>query len=463
MRKEVLKEADSPAFNGSLERIRFDGFSIGDGLKEGVLYGEGKNCAIDGTNGVGALRAGIGLTARKEFSVYPVPYMDDPLYKLVDFRFNRGGWSFGRMMVAVTENGKVYDISTGEAVLLRDFGQRTEFFPVLDTVEGYTYYVFYNSLGTWRFDFAGKFNVLEVPEGVQCGCNFAERSFLAVKPFGIRFSRVMAPLDFTEDEKDGGWLHLPDDKGDSVAFETVNGKLYLFREKGIYELEVADSATNFSVREVAYGGKRIFRGGVKRVGDKILFLTEGGLRCLDKQGVKRLCEGFDFAPLVGEGQDCRCAEADGVYLLQYVKKNGAVRSVAVLPENGCAYESFEKLGLCDVGEETIFTVGGWPYCLIADGEMPAWEERSFTVRKNFGGEYTLKRITFEGKGEVTVSVSNGRASRVAELDLSYGRRTIDVAIKGDGSDGGVTIELRLKKGAVVRAAVAEVYRLKGGR
>lgn len=128
---------------------------------------------------------------------------------------------------------------------------------------------------------------IEGAPGGRCGAVYSERIFVA-DGSRLRWSKPLAPTDWTETVQGAGELHLPSECGEILALLPFRGKLCLFRERGIELLRAEGDTLAFRLERVPYACGGIIGGSVRAVGSRAVFLTGSGLFSFDGSGCERL-------------------------------------------------------------------------------------------------------------------------------------------------------------------------------
>ena len=294
-------------------------------------------------------------------------------------------------------------------------------------------------------------------------CYYKDRLFCAVEPHSLAYSAPLFPNDFTESIDDGGKIALPKRKGNIVALLPMKNALYLFYEYGIFVLEGAGSPRDFVVREIGYGGGRIFADSVGTCavgGEKAFFLAENGVYVFDGNKAEKTCQNLPIKP-VCEGQVCVHAEFDGKYYVSFLSQDNVRKAVCVDGESGLGYFTFEAFG-ASVDEGIAFCVadGAVKTFCSNGGSLPLGKAYSYNLSNaDFDCEErkVVKKLVLHGGGNVRVRLSGEKKSKEQLFDLTNGRAEATFGVRGKLFDFTIT----LQEGAYLRAVEVEYLTLSG--
>lgn len=317
-------------------------------------------------------------------------------------------------------------------------------------------------VGNWGVHFYNEdegFSDSAIIRATHFGCWAKDRLFCAVNEHTIAYSAPLEHRNFVENVDDSGRITLPSDKGKIVALVTLKDEVYVFFEYGISKLVPAGSARDFKVRRLGYNGGLIFEDSVGACGEKIFFLTLGGLCVLENDVSKKTCENLPILPKE-RGQVCYHGVGDGYYCLSYVQENGENKCVTVHGESEEGYFSFVPKGLCSLRGKSCFSWNSGLYIMRENSALPTGEVRKFTAKNiRFGVDdvKTLKSLRVFGEGRITVQVATGRRVKEMELSLVGGFADMRVCMRAKAFSLSITLET----GACVRAIQADMTLLNG--
>lgn len=126
------------------------------------------------------------------------------------------------------------------------------------------------------------------------------------------FSDDFDPENWNVSSEEAGYISFADECGDALAAVSFAGYLYIFREHGIYRLTAYGDQSDFVLKKVFTSVGRIYKDTIALCGDRIMFLTDDGVRTFDGYGVKESVK--ELPELVFPAQ-CRAAYHDGAYWL----------------------------------------------------------------------------------------------------------------------------------------------------
>ncbi len=443
----------------TVDDFRADTYGKGHALAGGGRFAANSSCC-DFADGV--LSTGIGL---RGYAFGGEEILADERLQNTDFFFFVEGQNEQQQptlkLFCVSLEGKMYTYYEKNWVFTFDFKNRVKVAWALNK-DGKKQYYFAGENGVHRLNgFIGFETSIKTPTADLC--YYKDRLFCAVKPHSLVYSAPLSPNDFTESIDDGGKIALPKGKGNIVALLPMKNALYLFYEYGIFVLDGAGSPRDFAVREIGYGGGRIFGdsvGGCAVGGEKAFFLAENGVYVFDGNKAEKTCENLPIKP-VCEGQVCVHAEFDGKYYVSYLSQNYAREAVCVDGESGLGYFTFEAFG-ASVDEGIAFCVADGAvktFCLNG-GSLPlgnAYTYKLSNVDFGCGERKTVKKLIVHGGGNVRVCLSGERKSKEQLFDLANGRAEAAFGLRGTVFD----LTITLQEGAFVRAIEAEYLTLSG--
>lgn len=95
------------------------------------------------------------------------------------------------------------------------------------------------------------------------------------------FSDDFDPENWNVSGDEGGYISFSDECGDALAAVSFLGYLYIFREHGIYRLTAYGDQSEFSLKKLFTSTGMIYKHTIVLCGDRIVFLTDDGLRAFD--------------------------------------------------------------------------------------------------------------------------------------------------------------------------------------
>lgn len=256
-----------------------------------------------------------------------------------------------------------------------------------------------------------------------CIAYFRERLF-AAGDYAVYYSDPQNAESFARTQSGGGCLLLPHGEGKILDMVEFEDKLYLFRERGIFEVEVAGDFSDFRVkRRDGMGTTYLSRTAVVG-GEKIYFFTQSGLYTFDG-GKCRKVKGSGCS-FVDETGRCKATFFEGKYYLA-ASVNG-VRNIYVydpVMETG-SYLNIPADEVESMEGKLYANVGDGLYELYGEGIFPTVTDKPYLETDlsylGFGdGRKRLLAVTLSGKGNFTLTVTN-EEGRSVTLSLSAGER-----------------------------------------
>ena len=448
----TYKEAFAPKVTEKLHS--FSRFSIGGKGESGTIVSH-DSAHCDCTDG--KLRCGLGV---RNYNLFEGGiFVQGNLPEVAEF-FPFAVGSAERKLGFMSTNGTAYyyDDNEGKWVQQDSFFTETKAVTAVDKTGAY-HTVYIGGAGVfrqteWGISFCGIDGALPV------ACAFMGRVFFALDGRTIVYSAAYEPYEFTHSLHGGGKLILPNENGDIVAILPFEREVYIFYERGISVLTVGGSPRDFSVRKVEYNGGRIFSRSVTACGNKIFFLTESGFCSYGKSGLEKVCENLDFS----QRQPTRVrskATFNGRYICAFSASDGQSYTIVIDGETGVGYDAFTVEGLSEYLSHALCVSNFAVQELCEGGALPSvGKQRTFRFYESFGdGVKTLKRISFTGKGKLTLCVSNGRKSKLFALDLSTGKTEARICLRGRR----FAFSLAIEDGTVVEGVKALTEVLQGVR
>ena len=196
-------------------------------------------------------------------------------------------------------------------------------------------------------------------------CVHAERIFATVsgEQNKVWFSADFNPENWKVSGDGAGYIDFDDEGGKVIKVVKFLNYVYVFRDFGVERLTAFGAQTDFSVSKIYTASARIYPDTIVPLGDRIVFLTEEGLKCLDGYNVQNIFADLsDF--LSKDKRNAVATGMDGKYFLAAnmvfpgdfaVKFLDEVRDQGVYNTNG--------LAVCDVKKNKMTLLRGWIYAL----------------------------------------------------------------------------------------------------
>ncbi len=249
--------------------------------------------------------------------------------------------------------------------------------------------------------------------GASCCAVHYERLFTA-SGFRVRWSRALAPEDWTESPQGAGYVDLPSDGGNIVALIPYKEKLYLFRERGISQLRVLGDNLNFKAVEMPFACGNIAPLSVVNCGERILFITENGLYAFN---------GGVCARLKGSGSHLwesvsQAAFRGSRYYACIKTKTAGIRLFSYDCEEETGYFMRARAQSVACCRETYYVEDGTLFRVTPCGFSPLdrFECTLKTELSSFGLSYGMKYldgIALGGKGYFRIRAENERGEGCA--------------------------------------------------
>lgn len=430
----------------------FTRFAIGGRAGNGVLVSH--DCVhCDCTDGT--LRSGIGL---RDYALFEGGIFVQGNMPEADefFAYADGGTERKLGFISTGGTPYYYDDNEGRWVQEESYYTQTKALTAMDKTGAYhTLYI--GGSGVFRQTQTGR-SFCGFEYALPVACAFMGRVFFALDERTLVYSEAYEPYEFTESLHGGGKIVLSGENGKIVAMLPFEGEVYLFFERGISVLTAGGSPREFALRKMEYHGSKIFARSVTACGNKIFFLTEDGFFTVGKSGLAMTGENLELAhrqPTRVRGK----ATFNGKYICSFSADDGKNYTVVIDGEKGTGYDTFTVEGLSEYLTSTLCVSNFSVREFCEKGELPTVEaKRKFTFSNAFGsGVKTLKRLSFTGKGKMTLAVSNGRKSKLFSLDLSSGKTSARIGLRGRV----FTVSLVLERDTEVESATALTEVLRG--
>lgn len=231
----------------------------------------------------------------------------------------------------------------------------------------------------------------------------------------VRFSRALAPDDWTERTQGAGWIDLPSEGGDVLELVPYKEKLYLFRERGITQLRAMGDNLNFKAVTVPYACGKLYARSVANCGGSVIFLTECGAFSFNG-GTCRMLSGCGYS-LIDLSAGVSAVSAGGKYYAAVALGSGERCVLCIDPyaERGHFIRAEAEL-LADGGEEGLLfsngerlyrlTERGLPSALAGRPECLA--ETNLSLWELSAGNKFADAVTVEGEGYFYLDLTSER-------------------------------------------------------
>lgn len=271
-----------------------------------------------------------------------------------------------------------------------------------------------------------------ISEGVlPAGAIFKHRLFAAMKGATLKYSEAESFGDFDE-TKGAHEIRFPNMGGDIVALKVYDDALYVFFENGLMRLEVRGDVSDFYAEKLDYAGGTIYPTTVCVGEDGLYFLSSSGIQRLKGKRVERLDLTID-TPSAPSGKES-CSVYNGQPIFQYSKENGM--NVVILVNR-------DRKSVTPLREIMIVSPGPDGSVLLMDKYRGIWkwvDDGNFFVEGNFTayetdfgftGRKTVRKLRFEGKGELKVVVQSGKRRWARLLTFVNGFAEAELSERGE--------------------------------
>lgn len=405
----------------------FDKFQLLGNGENNALYALGsKNCGC--INGILQCGACYDNLFKKE-------YGDDLYYG--NSRIFQAGYlekklnnSNKRTIIILQENNKIalFNFNTYRFVDVYAFKETVKMLQFTDkNLDIHT--LFYGEKGVYEFTIEGG-PVLQNNENVKSACVLLDRVFYGYQGGRIVFTAPGEVFKYSNTTDDSGELYLGTEYGEIVKMIALDDSVYIFFENAIQRLRVAGSARDFVLERLDYAGETIVANSVVVKGRKIYFLSKNNGFCLQESGIRKLenmPEGlfvYEKVKHVVAYQDC---------LIFYGEDLSTWTKYFVVQDDGQAYEVFNLNGFAVLENRVCISTSGMFLSFnLHSGDMPSKESYWFTSRwMDFGNpeKKIVKKLTFEGEGQVTVTLNSEGGNRTYTLDFTNGAVSIEPLLK----------------------------------
>lgn len=163
---------------------------------------------------------------------------------------------------------------------------------------------------------------IENAPNIKSLCIHNERAFATVQGDETRlfFSKSLDPTDWTINAESGGYIDFSGDGGKLTGLISFMGFLFVFREYAIERVSVYADQSDFSIKKVYSSTDRIIEKSIAVCGNKILFISETGLKSFDGANVVDLQRVLSQDQLSTYTSKCVGTYFRGTYILScYLK------------------------------------------------------------------------------------------------------------------------------------------------
>jgi hypothetical protein len=395
---------------------------VGDSDKDTLYAVDSRNCnCLDGT-----MRVGVGLKVHTNSSGKVVKYAISETE--IDYFFfthkHLQDDVYQPMLCCLTKTGEYYFAYFDSTDFIEYVGMQLLSVNQIDyflTADNEPYVMFFGEAGINMV----QLDVWERAEKrtpVQCGCVWNDRAYAVIAPYTLIYSAPLEPLDFSDTIHDSGRIYFSREAGNAVAIKPLNGKLYIFSEYGITELEPSGSATDFKQRKIAYQGGRIVPGSIGECRGKLYFFALDGVYAFDGRCVEK-----KFRELRLKGKDatkkCGWATSGNGFLLRYCDEKNFYRTVYLDPEKDSGYRTADFCALSMADGRAVCGRNKMMYYILENEALPSGENAFFQSEPiNFGSKKRklLTGIRLTGEGAASLNISTGNTSVTLGINFSKG-------------------------------------------
>lgn len=255
-----------------------------------------------------------------------------------------------------------------------------------------------------------------------------ERLWVYRNEGGVHRVRFSALTDIHSFGDGGGYIDLPDGRGEVLAFADLDNAFYLFRKFGIQKLSAAGTEDEFALSDAAAPLSEICKDTVCTENGRAYFLCGQGLFSFDGRSAQPL---YPEVPSAADGAACAAACGGKVYAAAEFfgeKCAGIFREDGegwvLLPGRGKALAA----ALTPGGAKALCVSEG-EICEIAGSGRPAlWESGAC---EPFGGETcVLEEIAMTADGLFTVEARSEYGRRRFEISAAGGAKRVRTALRG---------------------------------
>lgn len=289
--------------------------------------------------------------------------------------------------------------------------------------------LFYGEKGVYEFTIEGG-PVLQNNENVKGACVLLDRVFYGYQGGRIVFTAPGKVFKHSNTTDDSGELYLGTTYGEIVKMMALDDSVYIFFENTIQRLKVAGSARDFVLETLDYAGAPIVANSIVVKGRKIYFLSKSNWYCLQEGRITKL-ENMSEGPFVYEKVKSVIAYQD--CLIFYAGDRSNKNKYFVVQDDGQIYSFFNVVGVVILENRVGVVTSGMFFNLnLTSGDIPSEESYWFTSRwLDFGSseKKVVKRLTFEGEGQVTLTLNSEGGNRTYTLDFTNGAVSIEPLLK----------------------------------
>lgn len=236
--------------------------------------------------------------------------------------------------------------------------------------------------------------------------------------------------DFAAAIGGGGYIDLPDEKGDIVALAACETYLYVFRERGLQRLYARGDESEFELRD-EFSCAKIYAKTVCETGGKLYWLAEDGLHLFDGGNLENFAE--NCRVFADEQGVPRAAAAGGRYILHANLRtgSGAEEGFAVfdpLRESRQIVRS-EASSVSACGSDVYFVREGGVYALQKGGAPARRIVRE--LQNPLGAAGRLAEVALYGKGVYVIKFLSENGERIVHLQAVGGRAKSVVNLAGE--------------------------------
>lgn len=235
----------------------------------------------------------------------------------------------------------------------------------------------------------------------------------------LRFSALLDIADF----ENGGYIDLPDGRGDAVALVDVNNVFYLFRRFGIQKLTAKGAEDEFALSDEPAPVSEIYAACAEN--GRAYFLTERGLFSFGG-GAEKIPFAEDPSPGGAKLAACGGAVCLAANFAGENKIGVYCGGTCLLPEAGRALAAAKTPS----GARMLFYKDGGIYVLpTQEGCAPA-EWKSGGVLPFDGAECVLEELTLAGEGYFTLVCASEYGERSFTFAAEGGAKRVRPSLRG---------------------------------
>lgn len=270
-------------------------------------------------------------------------------------------------------------------------------------------------------------------------CVHAERIFATVagEQNKVWFSADFNPENWKVSGDGAGYVDFDDEGGKVIKVVKFLNYVYVFRDFGIERMTAFGAQTDFSVSKIYTASARIYPDTIVTLGDRIIFLTEEGLKCLDGYNVTNVFKDLnDF--LSKDKRSAVATGSDGKYYLA-----GAM-----------VFKNDFQTKILDEAEDIPYVNNGLVVCDVKKNKITILRGMDVSCIKSIN-VHTLSSVymTFNGKNKHVVGMlSKGGKYLLDDLprfwstgynDLGYPDRQKSLRSVSLSTSGAITLGLEL--------------------